>query len=210
MTKRNTISYRKTSEYFAWGNMKQRCLNEKSPSFKRYGGRGIFVCERWLNFENFKKDMGKRPQNKSLERINNDDGYYKENCRWATDDEQMNNTSRCIYLRFKGENKTLMQWCAKLNLDYRSAYQKLRNGLPVERVLSKNEVRTKKVDTDSTVGTNLQAYNLKLSADRRKTMSDMIDNGWLYREVAAFYGISKQRVDQLIKQHKKNLDKSED
>ena len=210
MTKRNTISYRKTSEYFAWGNMKQRCLNEKSPSFKRYGGRGIFVCERWLNFENFKKDMGKRPQNKSLERINNDDGYYKENCRWATDDEQMNNTSRCIYLRFKGENKTLMQWCAKLNLDYRSAYQKLRNGLPVERVLSKNEVRTKKVETDSTVGTNLQAYNLKLSADRRKTMSDMIDNGWLYREVAAFYGISKQRVDQLIKQHKKNLDKSED
>ena len=71
--------------------MKDRCLNSKHYAFKDYGGRGITVSEEWLNIDNFLKDMGERPKGLSLDRINNDMGYSKENCRWATWKEQSSN-----------------------------------------------------------------------------------------------------------------------
>ena len=72
--------------------MKQRCMNPNSPAYKRYGGRGILVCERWQIYANFLKDMGRRPANKdSIDRINNDGDYKPDNCRWATWKTQSNN-----------------------------------------------------------------------------------------------------------------------
>jgi hypothetical protein len=70
----------------------QRCTNPNHKSFHRYGARGITVCERWLDYENFIADMGPKPPGRySLERINNDLGYSPKNCKWATDVEQANN-----------------------------------------------------------------------------------------------------------------------
>jgi hypothetical protein len=83
----------RTPEYIAWDCMIQRCTNPKHPNWKRYGGRGIKVCRRWMRFENFLADMGRRPQpHLSIDRRNNEKGYFKSNCRWATRKEQMNNT----------------------------------------------------------------------------------------------------------------------
>ena len=82
-----------TPEYFAWENMRRRCLWPNHPDFKNYGGRGIKVCEQWqTSYKNFLNDMGRRPSSQhSLDRKNVNLGYSKMNCRWATAVEQVNN-----------------------------------------------------------------------------------------------------------------------
>jgi len=72
--------------------MKMRCYNPKVKFYKYWGGRGIKICDRWLNsFSNFLEDMGERPEGTSLDRINNNGNYEPSNCRWATKKEQSNN-----------------------------------------------------------------------------------------------------------------------
>jgi hypothetical protein len=75
-----------------WGNMINRCHRPKCPSFKNYGARGITVCLPWRKFENFLADMGWKPKHLTLERRNNNKGYFKGNCYWATRDEQSRNS----------------------------------------------------------------------------------------------------------------------
>lgn len=81
------------ASYNTWKNMKQRCSNAKNPDYEYWGGRGIQVCERWLNsYQAFLEDMGQRPSSKhSIDRRNNDGDYEPSNCYWATPVEQANN-----------------------------------------------------------------------------------------------------------------------
>lgn len=74
--------------------MKQRCLNSNHRHYADYGGRGITVCKRWMTFENFLADMGKRPPYKSLDRANTNGNYCKNNCKWSTDRQQRRNQRR--------------------------------------------------------------------------------------------------------------------
>lgn len=77
--------------YKTWVGMKQRCLNINYPQYHYYGGRGITVCERWMDFNTFLADMGDRPEGKSLDRKDNSKGYYLENCHWVDNIEQQRN-----------------------------------------------------------------------------------------------------------------------
>lgn len=84
--------FRGTPTYNTWACMIQRCTNPKHKNYYLYGGRGITVCSRWLNsFLYFKEDMGERPEEMTLDRVDNNLGYFKENCRWADTATQHSN-----------------------------------------------------------------------------------------------------------------------
>ena len=95
--------------------MKERCRNPNYRAYHRYGGRGIKVCDRWLGkdgFANFYEDMGAKPSPKhTLDRIDNDKGYNSENCRWATQKQQVRNSSRSRLISINGISKPLTEWC---------------------------------------------------------------------------------------------------
>lgn len=91
-----TVGGKARSIYSIWADMRQRCRNPSHHAYARYGGRGITVCDRWSAFENFLNDMGERPTPQhSIDRVDNDKGYFPENCRWATWKEQ--NMNRRLY-----------------------------------------------------------------------------------------------------------------
>jgi hypothetical protein len=80
-----------SKEYRVWDSMVRRCHSKSHHAFKDYGARGIYVCDKWRNFEGFFADMGNQPKGMSIERINNSLGYFKENCKWATVVDQARN-----------------------------------------------------------------------------------------------------------------------
>jgi len=125
-------------EYNAWAAMKDRCLNPKNAGFHNYGGRGITVCERWRSsFETFLNDMGGKPSPRhTLDRLDNDGPYCKENCRWATRQEQMNNVRYNHLLTLNGETQTMAEWSRRLGIPYATLKDRLRRGWPDEKVLS--------------------------------------------------------------------------
>jgi|SRR3990172_6898932 len=89
-THRHSVGKRSPT-YFSWSAMKQRCLNPKHTAYYRYGGRGISVCDKWLKFDDFLKDMGERPEGFSLDRINNNGNYEPSNCSWSSRKSQSQN-----------------------------------------------------------------------------------------------------------------------
>jgi hypothetical protein len=103
MTKHGQARGGASRTYVSWSMMKQRCLNPNYEPFKRYGGKGIDVCKEWLVFDNFFSDMGERPIGTSLDRIDGRLGYSKNNCRWATRREQLEN--RYKYYTYKPKFK---------------------------------------------------------------------------------------------------------
>ena len=99
-----------TTEYRIWRGILTRCNNRNSKQYNRYGGRGITVCREWHDFRNFLEDMGLRPDNKSIDRIDNNGSYSKNNCRWATSKEQNRNMCNNRLLEINGIIATISEW----------------------------------------------------------------------------------------------------
>lgn len=118
----------RTTTYQSWNNMRQRCENPNNRHYMQYGGRGITIDPEWKNFINFLRDMGPRPGNLEVDRIDNEKGYFKENCRWATRSQQLANRRNTIFVEVEGQRMTLIEACKILGLPYHTIYCRLYAG----------------------------------------------------------------------------------
>lgn len=125
-----------TPTYNTWAHMLTRCRNVNHKQYPSYGGRGIKVCERWLSFEDFFSDMGIKPNDMSLDRIDNDGNYEPSNCRWATSNEQNRNRRVSPKYEWHGEIKSLADLADMHGLKWRRVYERMRSGWTLERALT--------------------------------------------------------------------------
>lgn len=113
-------------EYPIWAGMLDRCRRPNNKSYPRYGGTGVTVSEEWNTFHTFYSDMGARPSKKhSIDRIDTALGYSKDNCRWATPQEQARNKTNNIWIELNGERRLLLDWAEILGLPYNTLKRRL-------------------------------------------------------------------------------------
>jgi hypothetical protein len=137
VTHGHAFSGKPSKTYRIWNHMKTRCLNPKSPNYPDYGGRGITISEEWMIFENFLRDMGECPVNHSIDRIDVNGNYCKENCKWSTNKEQANNRRSCKLLTFEGKTLNHQQWAESLGFKYGTIIAKrLSWGWSLEKTLT--------------------------------------------------------------------------
>ncbi len=138
--KKNWIKF-----YNSWANMMKRCYKKNNIFYHNYGGRGIKVCESWHDIGNFKDDMWKNflehnikhgGQNTSLDKIDNDKDYCKENCRWATAKEQALNRRTTKLFEFNGLSLTLYDWARKLGKNRSTLAMRIHYGWDINKTLT--------------------------------------------------------------------------
>jgi hypothetical protein len=117
-------------EYGAWRAAKHRCTNQKSAAYPSYGGRGITMCDEWMNDPRaFYRDMGPCPKGLSLDRIDNNRGYSPDNCRWTDQKTQSRNQRRGISITHDGLTLPIKEWAERTGIDYRTLLMRWRKGL---------------------------------------------------------------------------------
>ena len=138
-----TINKSSTKLYRCWMNMKRRCCDKKSTSYYLYGGKGIKVCEEWLEFIKFKEWalLHGWENNLTIDRINSDKGYCPENCRFISLVENCRNTKSLKFkLTHQGKTLTIKEWADNLGLKYNRILRRLKNNRPIEEVLTKKNL----------------------------------------------------------------------
>lgn len=122
-----------TNIYKRWKNINERCNKKSCKAYKNYGGRGI-KCE-WTSFKEFYKDMGNPPGNLTIDRINNDGNYSKENCKWSSKSEQANNRRTAHMLTYNGVTKNMKSWAKEFNITNRLLWWRINKGWSVKDAL---------------------------------------------------------------------------
>lgn len=124
--------------YSVWSAMKDRCANKNAAEYKNYGGRGITVCGEWNKFESFWEDMSSGyERGKTLDRIDVNGNYSKENCRWVSNLEQQNNRRDNRMITYMGKTQSMASWSRELKIKYTTIQGRLRLNWPTEKLLSK-------------------------------------------------------------------------
>jgi hypothetical protein len=126
----------KTHYFGLWAQMISRCENANDSSYSRYGAKGIKVCDRWHSFENFLADMGDRPENTSIDRIDGSGNYEPSNCRWATAEEQAENRKTTRLIKWNGKTQSIVNWAKELGINKNVIKSRLTLGWSVDRSFS--------------------------------------------------------------------------
>jgi len=126
-------------EYKVWDSMIQRCGNKSHKAYDNYGGRGISVCSEWQDFENFYADMGDK-EGLTLERLDNDKGYSKDNCKWASWSENNRNRRSIRIVELDGVSKSVVEWAEVTGLKIQTICSRLNKGWTAERTLTEKAV----------------------------------------------------------------------
>lgn len=128
----------KQKTYQTWSGIIRRCANPNQTGFEHYGGRGIKVCDRWMeSFENFLTDMGEPPSKRhSIERVDVNGNYEPSNCIWAMPDVQARNKRNVRQIEFNGRTMTIADWARELGFGERMIWMRLSYGWSVERTLT--------------------------------------------------------------------------
>lgn len=146
--KYNTPEYRKkyTGIYGSWYALRQRCDNQNNKQYKDYGGRGITYPKEWRDFCKFKYDMGwSYKEGLTIDRIDNDKNYSKENCRWVTRKTQ-NRNKRCNHiLELGGKKMTLPEWAEYLGIKFGTLRSRYYRGMSIKEILKENLYRPAKL-----------------------------------------------------------------
>lgn len=126
--------------YHLFQNMKYRCNNPKSPNYSAYGGRGIAVCNEWMQKDGFERFYSWAISNGyrddlSLDRIDVNGDYSPHNCRWADSETQHNNTQNSVKITFNGKTMTAAQWAKEIGVDRHTIYDRIRSGKPIKEIL---------------------------------------------------------------------------
>lgn len=170
-----------TKIYGIWAAMIRRCNNKNDINCSHYGGRGIKVSRSWRWFPNFYKDMGARPEGRSLDRTNNDKGYYKGNCRWATYHEQARNNTRNRFISYDGKRLCLKDWGVETGIAWGTIQRRLDIGWTVKDALAapvgskRNDHVILSLNGESlTIG----AWTKRLGASSTSTIRARLNSGW--------------------------------
>lgn len=140
ITHGHTIGKRDTATYKTWENMIQRCTNQKHHHWHKYGGAGITVCQEWRDYSTFLADMGNRPNGHTLDRINNNIGYSRSNCRWATPSQQQRNRKTSRMITWNGKTQLMIEWAEELNIPYSTIESRMRAGMPLDKVFTQQRL----------------------------------------------------------------------
>lgn len=144
-----------TQLYRVWCNMKSRCDSPLNKAYHNYGARGIAYQPSWASFLPFAEDMGEPPTPAhTLDRIDNEKGYSKENCRWATRAVQARNTRQNVWVELGGVTKCLHDWCDVYGITAAAVYRRLGNGVDVRTAITKPKAKRfiKQQSTSRNVG----------------------------------------------------------
>lgn len=177
MGNRTTHGASGSPEYVIWTHMKARCFDESDKSYQRYGGRGITVCQRWVNdFPAFYADMGDRPSPlHSIERKNNEGNYEPGNCRWATATEQARNRRSSVLVEHNGQVKTVAEW---------AEIHGIKPGVLGQRL------RREGMD----IGRALKAHAWKLTLDQVSDIKQRRANGERRVDLAVEFNVTTQQI----------------
>jgi len=125
--------------------MVERCTNTNNKDYKYYGSRGITVCKRWMKFENFLADMGESSMGYQIDRIKNNHGYYKENCRWVTSKNNNRNRRDNRLETLNGKTQCIAAWAEEIGINKNTILWRLNHGWSVEKTLMTPTRKNKKI-----------------------------------------------------------------